>query len=500
MTSNAENIAVVKKNPKLTLLPLIALIFYDVSGGPFGIEDSVKAGGGPLLSLLGFFIFPFIWSIPEALVTAELATSFPENGGYVLWISAAFGPFWGFQEGFWKWFSGVMDNALYPVLFLDYLKHSLPVFNRLAARIPALLGLTMSLTYLNYRGLHIVGFSAVFLAVFSLFPFVVMGVLSIPRISPRQWFVVDLKKVDWRGYFNSMFWNLNYWDKASTLAGEVENPSKTFPKALFGAVILVVSSYLIPLLAGTGALGGNYGEWSDGYFAEVGLLIGGLWLKWWIQAAAAMSNLGLFEAEMSGDAFQLLGMSEMGMLPAIFASRSKYGTPTISILFSATGVIFLSWMSFQEILEFLNFLYSIGMLLEFAAFIKLRIKKPDLHRPYKVPFQTFGAIMLCIPPSLLLVLVMCLASLRTFLVSGTVIILGLFLYPVLVLVKDKNLMRFYPEEPALPANICLESHSVVSQQHQEVADEASISLLSNLTAKAEEESSEIRLEGVLKVE
>lgn len=157
-------------------------------------------------------------------------------------------------------------------------------------------------------------------------------------------------------------------------------------------------------------------------------------------------------------------------------------------------------MSFQEILEFLNFLYSIGMLLEFAAFIKLRIKKPDLHRPYKVPFQTLGAIMLCVPPALLLVLVMCLASLRTFLVSGAVIILGLFLYPVLVLVKDKNLMRFCPEEPALPSNIRLESHSVVSQQHQEVADEASISLLSNLTAKAEEESSEIRLEGVLKVE
>lgn len=493
MTSNAENIAVIKKTPKLTLLPLIALIFYDVSGGPFGVEDSVKAGGGPLLSLLGFLIFPFIWSIPEALVTAELATSFPENGGYVLWISAAFGPFWGFQEGFWKWFSGVMDNALYPVLFLDYLKHSIPIFNRLVARIPALLGLTVSLTYLNYRGLHIVGFSAVALAIFSLFPFVVMGVLSIPRISPKHWFVVDFKKVDWRGYFNTMFWNLNYWDKASTLAGEVENPSKTFPMALFGAVVLVVSSYLVPLLAGTGALGANYGAWSDGYFAEVGLLIGGSWLKWWIQVAAAMSNMGLFEAEMSGDAFQLLGMSEMGMLPAIFASRSKHGTPTISILLSATGVIFLSWMSFQEILEFLNFLYSIGMLLEFAAFIKLRIKKPDLHRPYKVPFQTFGAIMLCVPPAVLLVLVMCLASLRTFFASGAVIIVGLLLYHILVLVKDRNLMQFCSEQPAV------ESHSVVSQQLQEVADEAAIGLLSDLSAKTEE-SSEIRFEGVPKVD
>lgn len=306
---------------KLTILPLIALIFYDVSGGPFGVEDSVSTGGGPLLALLGFLVFPFIWSIPEALITAELATSFPQNGGYVIWISAAFGPFWGFQEGFWKWFSGVMDNALYPVLFLDYLKRSFPVFNHVFARIPALLGITASLTYLNYRGLHIVGVSAVVLAVFSLCPFVVMTLLSIPRLRPKKWLVVEYSKVNWRGYFNSMFWNLNYWDKASTLAGEVENPSKTFPKAMFGAVVLVVSSYLIPLLAGTGALESDSSEWSDGYFAEVGALIGGVWLKWWIQAAAAMSNMGLFEAEMSSDAYQLLGMSEMGMIPSVFASR-----------------------------------------------------------------------------------------------------------------------------------------------------------------------------------
>lgn len=480
MTSDVQQKAA-KTSPKLTALPLIALIFYEVSGGPFGVEDSVKAGGGPLLSLLGFLIFPLIWSIPEALITAELATSFPENGGYVIWISSAFGPFWGFQEGFWKWLSGVLDNALYPVLFLDYLKHSLPIFNLLIARIPALLGITVALTYLNYRGLHIVGFSAVSLLVFSLCPFVVMGILSIPHIKPGRWLVVDFKKVDWRGYFNTMFWNLNYWDKASTLAGEVENPSKTFPKALLGAVVLVVSSYLIPLLAGTGGLMSPSSEWSDGYFAEVGMLIGGFWLKWWIQAASAMSNLGLFEAEMSGDAFQLLGMSEMGMLPAIFASRSKYGTPTLSILCSAIGVIFLSWMSFQEILEFLNFLYAIGMLLEFAAFIKLRMKKPDLQRPYKVPLQTFGVSMLCLPPAVLLVLVMCLASLRTFIVSGGVIIVGFLLYPALVHAKDRKWMQFDIEQPTASSDTHQGSHSAVSEMYPGV-DEASVSLLSDLSS------------------
>ncbi|KAI3755455.1 hypothetical protein L1987_55256 [Smallanthus sonchifolius] len=476
MGGNKNPILNNKSNPKLTLLPLIALIFYEVSGGPFGVEDSVKSGGGALLSLLGFLIFPLFWSIPEALVTAELATSFPENGGYVIWISSAFGSFWGFQEGFWKWVSGVMDNALYPVLFLDYLKHSLPIFDELYARVPALLAITVLLTYLNYRGLHIVGTSAVVLACFSLFPFVVMGILSIPKIRVKRWVSVDFKKVEWRGYFNSMFWNLNYWDKASTLAGEVEDPSRTFPKALYGAVILVVCSYLIPLLAGTGSLESDYRDWSDGYFAEVGMLIGGSWLKWWIQAASAMSNLGLFEAEMSSDAFQLLGMSEMGMLPSVFASRSKFGTPTISILCSATGVIFLSWMSFQEILELLNFLYAIGMLFEFAAFIKLRIKKPDLHRPYKVPLKTFSATMLCVPPAFLLVLVMCLASARTFLVTGIVLVLGFILYPVIIHMKNKKWVHFISDDDVKSSDRDVEDHE---NSNLHTGDESEVGLLSD---------------------
>jgi len=181
--------------------------------------------------------------------------------------------------------------------------------------------------------------------------------------------------------------------------------------------------------------------------------------------------------------------------------RSKYGTPTFSILCSATGVIFLSWMSFQEILEFLNFLYAIGMLLEFAAFIKLRIKKPELHRPYKVPLQTFGAALLCLPPALLLVLVMCLASMRTFLVSGVVILLGFLLYPTLVHAKDRKWAKFDTEEPGLPSNTSREENSVFLHPHQQVADEASVSLLSDLpSTELGQESCEVLVEGVLKSE
>jgi amino acid transporter len=118
-------------------------------------------------------------------------------------------------------------------LFLDYLKSAIPVIGNGFPRIIAVLVLTLVLTYMNYRGLTIVGWAAILLGVFSLSPFVVMGLISIPRIKPKRWLVVDLKNVNWGLYLNTLFWNLNYWDSVSTLAGEVNNPGKTLPKHFF---------------------------------------------------------------------------------------------------------------------------------------------------------------------------------------------------------------------------------------------------------------------------
>jgi hypothetical protein len=41
---------------------------------------------GPLLAILGFLVLPLVWSVPEAMITAELATAFPENSGYVAYV------------------------------------------------------------------------------------------------------------------------------------------------------------------------------------------------------------------------------------------------------------------------------------------------------------------------------------------------------------------------------------------------------------------------------
>ena len=67
-------------NQKLSAIAVAVLVFYKVSGGPFGCEPSVKAAG-PFYALLGFTLFPILWCIPEALITAELGSAFPEPSG-----------------------------------------------------------------------------------------------------------------------------------------------------------------------------------------------------------------------------------------------------------------------------------------------------------------------------------------------------------------------------------------------------------------------------------
>src|SRR6266852_4246251 len=106
---------------ELGFLPLLAVLFFNVSGGPYGLEDTIGVFG-PGLVLLLLLLTPLVWSVPTSLAMAELASALPEEGGYVAWVRRAFGPFWGFQVGWWSWLNSFVDVAVYPALFADYLK------------------------------------------------------------------------------------------------------------------------------------------------------------------------------------------------------------------------------------------------------------------------------------------------------------------------------------------------------------------------------------------
>jgi amino acid transporter len=241
----------------LNLRALVGLTFFCVAGGAYGLEDAVGAGG-PLIVLLGILILPWLWSIPTALMTAELSTAMPEDGGYVVWVEKAFGRFWGFQEGWLSWLCSFADNALYPVMFVDYLAY---LRGDMAPLERWLIGaaLISAVTWLNIRGTRLVGLSSVVFTLLVLAPFAAMVVLGAPQVDPTQW-LKHSNNISWPLLLSTLLWNTSGWDNAGCCAGEVANPNRVYPRTMIYTVLLVTASYLLPVAVGVG-IDPNSSEW-----------------------------------------------------------------------------------------------------------------------------------------------------------------------------------------------------------------------------------------------
>jgi len=414
--------------PRRTLgfTQLVALAFFCVSGGAYGFEDAVGAAG-PMIALLAIMIVPWLWSFPTALMTAELSTAMPEDGGYVIWVERAFGRFWGFQEGWWSWLCSFADNALYPVMFVDYLTY---LRGDMTPSERWLIGVALitATTWLNIRGASLVGTSLVVFGALVLAPFAAMVILGAPQIEPASW-IAGGGKGDWALLLSIVLWNTSGWDNAGTCAGEVENPSKTYPAAMAAAVVLVTIAYLLPVAVGVG-VDQNWEQWEEGYFPKVAAAIGGDWLGAWLMVGGLISAAGLLSALLLTSSRVPYAMAERGMLPAPLKKlHRRHATPWVSILVNAAGVAALIPFSFQELVQVNMFLYAAALILEFAALVWLRIKAPGMARPYRIPFGIKGVIALSVPPVLLCALSIALADEATTWVSLAGMIIGLVLYP-----------------------------------------------------------------------
>ena len=75
---------------KAGLFYFVFLMFSYTTGGPFGMEEMVTTSG-PGLALLYVLLIPLFWSVPVSLVTAELTTAIPVEGGFYRWVRASYG-------------------------------------------------------------------------------------------------------------------------------------------------------------------------------------------------------------------------------------------------------------------------------------------------------------------------------------------------------------------------------------------------------------------------
>jgi amino acid transporter len=212
-----------------------------------------------------------------------------------------------------------------------------------------------------------------------------------------------LRQVDLLGGVLIAMWNYMGWDNLSTIAGEVEAPQRTYSRAMFGAVVLVVVSYVLPVAA-VARTGIDPNGWTAGGWADVARFIGGETLAVAIALAGVIGAIGSFSALMLSFTRLPLVMAEDGYLPRVVTRRhSRTGAPWVAIIACAVLWAVCYPLGFEKNLVLDVLLTGLSILLEFWALVALRIREPELVRPFRVPGGITGAIVIGLPPLALMV-------------------------------------------------------------------------------------------------
>jgi amino acid transporter len=386
----------------LRVLPLVAATYFMVSGGPYGIED-ILGGAGFARGILILLVLPILWSLPTALMIGELASAIPADGGFYVWVRRALGPFWGYQEGWLSLSASIFDMAIYPAIFVLYLGKFDPALTAGWHGYAWSLAVVALCCVWNLRGAPAVGEGSVGMFVLLLAPFVVFTVLAIwhgvtahPAI---QWAQSGTQSALSMAVLVAL-WNYMGWDNASTVAQEVENPQRNYPRAMIGATLLVAVTYVVPLLA-MALTGLSISNFSTGDWMVAASRLGGPMLGLGVVVGGAISGIGMFNALVMSYSRLPMAMAEDRMLPQALARRNARGVPWVSVLLCGFAWALALKLPFERLISIDLVLYGSSLLLEFVALIVLRIREPKMERPFKAGNLAFACALALGPTALI---------------------------------------------------------------------------------------------------
>jgi amino acid transporter len=334
----------------------------------------------------------------------ELSSALPNEGGYYSWVRRAMGDFWGFQEAWLSLAASKFDMAIYPTLFVAYLTRLFPWFSVGYRGIMVAVAIVLVCALLNIAGVKAVSdtslwlflaLSAPFAAVVVLAPFKYHGLINAVTTPTTS-------TVDMIGGLLICMWNYMGWDNASTIATEVDNPQRTYPRAMLTAVFIIALSYIVPVAA-VWMTGLPAGAWETGSWADIAGLLGGPILRIALVVGGMVSAFGMFNALVMSYSRLPLAMAQDGMLPQVLTKiHPRTRAPWVSIAACATGWALCVGIGLDRLVTIDILLYGASLALEFVALIFLRVREPELRRPFRVPGGMLGAILVGIAPLFLL--------------------------------------------------------------------------------------------------
>ncbi|MFH1781942.1 MAG: amino acid permease [Patescibacteria group bacterium] len=371
------------------------------------------------LSIVFFLLFAaVVFLIPVALVSAELATAWPKEGGIYVWIKEAFGERWGFAIVWMEWLqnmvfyptalsatAGILAYGFSPTLAENPLYILVVVISVYwGATFINLKGLKWSSLFTNigvFAGLVIPG--AVLIA--SGFYWVLGGhSLAIPITF--QNFMPNLSNMDNLVFLTGVFLFFAGMEVSAVHAQEVKNPKKDYPKAILMSSIVIVALFILGALTIALIIPRAEISLTAGIMEVFAEIFGDLGMKWIVPILGFLVSIGLVAsiiAWIAGPSKGVLVAAKHGDLPPLFRKTNKNHMQTTvliiqGIVVSCISLIFLFMpdvsSSFWILTALAAQLYLSVYIIMFIAAIALKYKKPDVERPYSVPGGKIGMIII----------------------------------------------------------------------------------------------------------
>jgi putative glutamate/gamma-aminobutyrate antiporter len=380
----------------------------------------------PLLAEYGLSIVFFLllsavfFFIPVSLVSAELASGWPDRGIYT-WVKAAMGPKWGFLAIWLQW----IENVIWYPTILTFIASTFaylvgkPELAKNPNYILCMILLTFwPMTFVNFLGMRVSGwissFSAVLGTILPIALIIALGGWWIMSDAPVQihfsWdaMIPDLASIQQLVLLAGILLGLSGMEMSAVHAKDVENPKKNYPKAIFLSATLILVFSALGALAISTIVPADSIELASGGMEAFKILFAKLNMGWAVPLIAGVMTfgaLGMMSTWIVGPSRGLYATAEDGDLPPFFHKTNKHGMPTNilitqAVIVTAISLVFLFMPSVNSsywiLVALAAVLYMVMYILMFITALRLKYKAPEVKRAFEVPGGIAGMWFVCL--------------------------------------------------------------------------------------------------------
>ncbi len=371
-----------------------------------------------LTSIFYYVFAAVVFLVPTAIVAAELAATFPKQGGVFRWVGEAFGPKWGFAAMYYQWQAIVIwfpTVLIYGAVALAYVGWPASFDEALAKNkvytIAVLLAVYWFVTLFAFRGIkassRLSSLGGLFGTIIPGAILILLGGLYVAMGKPIQLPLNTGLVPDFGNFHNmvlaaSVFLFFAGMEMQAVHIQHLRNPSRNYPLSVLIAATMVVTIFVLGTLAVGVVIPHKAINLSQSLLVAYRDLWASVGLPWLGNVMAAMLALGVLgqaSVIVAGPSTGLLAVGKAGYLPHLLQKTNVHGVP-VAILLLQGGLVTLLCAAFtvlpsvqsayQILSQMATIVYLLMYLLMYGAAIRLRYSQPDIARPFRIPGGNAG--------------------------------------------------------------------------------------------------------------